>query len=119
MQQVVDRVLSEAKSQGSWWDLDAIEVRRGKHGYGVFAKTDISRGQRLFMFPLKVGIVPFGKIKELCDEGKISNVVALVLTAMHGLYTETKKVPYFQYLSELTPPKIGHCWTEKEKEVLK
>jgi hypothetical protein len=120
MDALVDGILSHARKQGAWWESDAIEfVQRGEKGFGVFAKKNIPRGQVIFKFPLQLGIAPSGKIKQFCEQGKISNVIALVLTAMHGLHVETKKLPYFEYLSASNPPRIGHCWNDDEKQYLK
>jgi len=37
--------LKWADKNGIQWDKDAIEVREGKHGLGVFAKKDLDAGQ--------------------------------------------------------------------------
>ena len=37
---------------------------------------------------------------------------------MHELFVQKDKAPYWKYLLSLTPPNIGHCWTEEEKMYL-
>ena len=55
---------------------------------------------------------------EFVQKGVCSPIIGLVLTAMHELFVQKDKAPYWSYLLSLTPPNIGHCWTEEEKMYL-
>ena len=102
-------------SFGSHEAHEHLEVACQNTGNGIFAKQNIGAGERLFVFPFSEAIKPHGKIMEFVQKGMCSPIIGLVLTAMHELFVQKDKAPYWKYLLSLTPPNIGHCWNEEEK----
>ena len=105
-------------SFGSHEAHEHLEVACQNTGNGIFAKQNIGAGERLFVFPFSEAIKPHGKIMEFVQKGMCSPIIGLVLTAMHELFVQKDKAPYWKYLLSLTPPNIGHCWNEEEKMFL-
>ncbi|KAG0318286.1 hypothetical protein BGZ99_005779 [Dissophora globulifera] len=68
------------------WDKDAIEIREGKHGLGVYAKKDLDAGFELIQVPKSIVLSEQNSgIANLLEEEEIEGYVSLTLACLFEL----------------------------------
>ncbi|KAF8978216.1 hypothetical protein BGZ46_006714 [Entomortierella lignicola] len=98
--------LAWAEENEILWNKDAIEVREGKHGLGVYAKKDLEAGFEAIQVPKSVVLsVQSTGIANLIEEDEIEGYVGLTLAAMYELSkgAESLWAPYLTLLNNRRP----------------
>jgi len=54
------------------------------------------------------------RLKELCEGGECSSVLALALTVLHELHVASPRTPYFEDLAAAPPPGVPLLWPEED-----
>ncbi|KAF9158910.1 hypothetical protein DFQ26_007108 [Actinomortierella ambigua] len=98
----LSKFYSWAKENEIKWEEDAIEIREGKHGLGVFAKKDLELGYPVLEVP-KSAILSTKTtgIANLLEEEGIEGYVSLTIACMYEL-SRGEQSPWSAYLALLT-----------------
>ena len=106
-------VLGWARKQGAEWS-DALELRDGARGRGVFASRRISRGELILRLPTAIAVRPASAFADLVRSGECSAMLALVLTAMHEIHVVQPPTPFFAFLAATPPPLVPMLWDDED-----
>ncbi|KAF9976260.1 hypothetical protein BGZ73_008902 [Actinomortierella ambigua] len=98
----LSKFYSWAKENEIKWEEDAIEIREGEHGLGVFAKKDLEMGEPVLEVP-KSAILSTKTtgIANLLEEEGIEGYVSLTIACMYEL-SRGEQSPWSAYLALLT-----------------
>ncbi|KAF9435904.1 hypothetical protein BGZ76_005271 [Entomortierella beljakovae] len=103
------------------WDKNAIEVREGKHGLGVYAKKAIEAETQVIQVPKAVVLsVESTGIANLIEESELEGYVGLALAAMYELSkgSESLWASYLALLNNRRPQMAGDLSAEA-REIMK
>ncbi|KAF9024870.1 hypothetical protein CPC16_004376 [Podila verticillata] len=113
--------LAWAEENGIQWDKNAIEVREGKHGLGVYAKKNLEGGFEAIQVPKSIVLSAMSTgIANLLEEEKIEGYVSLTLAAMYeaSLGAESVWSAYLTLLANRTPAMASDL-SEDARELMK
>ncbi|KAK3818952.1 MAG: hypothetical protein J3Q66DRAFT_180274 [Benniella sp.] len=113
--------LKWADKNGIQWDKDAIEVREGKHGLGVFAKKDLDAGQEVIRVPKSAVLSTQNSgIATLLEDADIEGYIALTLACMFER-SRGSQSPWAEYLILLNNrrPLMANSLPDDAYELLK
>ncbi|KAF9898559.1 hypothetical protein BX616_003876 [Lobosporangium transversale] len=113
--------LAWAEENEIHWDRDAIEIREGKHGLGIYAKKDLQAGYEAIQVPKTIVLsVRSTGIANLLEEEDIEGYVGLTLACMYE-HSKGKDSLWSVYLSLLDSrrPFIASDLSEDVREIMK
>ncbi|KAF9954728.1 hypothetical protein BGZ72_004336 [Mortierella alpina] len=113
--------LAWAEENEILWDKDAIEIREGKHGLGIYAKKNLEAGFEAIQVPKSVvlSVVSTG-IANLLEDEDIEGYVGLTLACMYELSRGSESV-WSAYLSLLNNrrPLMASDLSAESRELMK
>ncbi|KAG0207176.1 hypothetical protein BGX28_001514 [Mortierella sp. GBA30] len=113
--------LAWAEENEILWDKDAIEVREGNHGLGVYAKKNLEPGYEAIQVPKAVvlSVVSTG-IANLLEDEDIEGYVGLTLACMYELSKGSESL-WSAYLNLLNNrrPQMASDLSEDSRELMK
>ncbi|KAF9124988.1 hypothetical protein BGW39_007754 [Mortierella sp. 14UC] len=121
MKQTLSAFLAWAEENNIQWDKDAIEIREGKHGLGVYAKTNLDAGYEAIQVPKSIVLsVESTGIANLLEEEDIEGYVGLTLACMYE-YSKGSESVWSAYLALLAQsrPQMPSDLSEDARELLK
>ncbi|KAG0339757.1 hypothetical protein BG004_006688, partial [Podila humilis] len=114
--------LAWAEENGIKWDKNAVEVREGKHGLGVYAKKNLEGGFEAIQVPkaIVLSVMSTGIANLLEEEETIESYVGLALAAMYetALGEESVWSAYLALLSSRVPAMASDL-PEDARELMK
>ncbi|KAG0373392.1 hypothetical protein BGX24_011756 [Mortierella sp. AD032] len=113
--------LAWAEENNIHWDKDAIEIREGKHGLGIYAKKNLDAGYEAIQVPKSIVLsVESTGIANLLEEEDIEGYVGLTLACMYE-YSKGSESVWFEYLALLAQsrPQMPSDLSEDAREMLK
>ncbi|KAG0027540.1 hypothetical protein BGZ81_005499 [Podila clonocystis] len=113
--------LAWAEENGIKWDKNAIEVREGKHGLGVYAKKNLEGGFEAIQVPKSIVLSAMSTgIANLLEEENVEGYVGLTLAAMYeaSLGAESVWSAYLALLANRTPAMASDL-PEDARELMK
>ncbi|KAF9280591.1 hypothetical protein BGZ68_007136 [Mortierella alpina] len=103
------------------WDKDAIEIREGKHGLGIYAKKNLEAGFEAIQVPKSVvlSVVSTG-IANLLEDEDIEGYVGLTVACMYELSRGSESL-WSAYLSLLNNrrPQMASDLSAESRELMK
>ena len=109
MTSATDALIAWARSNGAQLH-SSLAVRHGTRGRGIFATDPIIKSSLLVRIPTALKVAPTGRLAELVASKEISHLLALALTALHGLHVETPQSPFYADLASQPPPRLPFFW---------
>ncbi|KAG0353355.1 hypothetical protein BGZ54_002277 [Gamsiella multidivaricata] len=113
--------LAWADENAITWDKDAIEIREGNHGLGVYAKKDLDAGYEVIQVP-KAAVLSIENtaIAEQLEEEDIEGYVGLTLASMYEL-SRGDASPWSAYLTLIDSrrPHMASDLSEDARELMK
>ncbi|GJJ72524.1 N-lysine methyltransferase SETD6 [Entomortierella parvispora] len=103
------------------WDKDAIEIREGKHGLGIFAKKNLEAGFEAIQVPKSIVLsVASTGIANILEEEDIEGYVGLTLACMYELSRGSESL-WSAYLALLNNrrPQMASDLSEESRELMK
>ncbi|KAF9419076.1 hypothetical protein BGZ94_009521 [Podila epigama] len=119
--QVLTNFLAWAEENGIKWDKNAIEVREGKRGLGVYAKKNLEAGYEAIQVPKSVVLSAVSTgIANLIEDEEIEGYVGLTLAAMYEMSLGDESL-WSGYLALLAarPPQMASDLPEDARELMK
>ncbi|KAF9109310.1 hypothetical protein BGX27_007763 [Mortierella sp. AM989] len=113
--------LAWAEENNIQWNKDAIEVREGKHGLGVYAKKNLESGFEAIQVPKSVVLsAQSTAIANLIEEEDVEGYVGLTLAAMYEM-SQGKESLWSAYLTLLNNrrPQMASDLPEDARELMK
>ncbi|KAI1298294.1 hypothetical protein EDD11_006863 [Mortierella claussenii] len=113
--------LKWAEDNAIYWDQDAIEIREGKHGLGVYAKKDLEAGYEAIQVPKSIVLsVESTGIANLLEDEDVEGYVGLTLAGMYEVSrgSESEWSPYLTLLNNRRP-QMASDLSEDAREVMK
>ncbi|KAG0055129.1 hypothetical protein BGZ83_009541 [Gryganskiella cystojenkinii] len=113
--------LAWAEENEILWDKDAIEIREGKHGLGIYAKKNLEAGYEAIQVPKSAVLsVASSGIANILEEEEIEGYVALTLACMYELSKGTESL-WSAYLALLNNrrPQMASDLSEEARELMK
>ncbi|KAG0050008.1 hypothetical protein BGZ90_007180 [Linnemannia elongata] len=113
--------LTWAEENNIQWDKDAIEVREGKHGLGIYAKKNLDAGYEAIQVPKSIVLsVESTGIANLLEEEDIEGYAGLTLACMYE-YSKGAESVWSAYLALLAEsrPQMPSDLSEDARELLK
>ncbi|KAG0274441.1 hypothetical protein BGZ95_009792 [Linnemannia exigua] len=113
--------LAWAEENNIHWDKDAIEIREGKHGLGIYAKKNLDAGYEAIQVPKSIVLsVESTGIANLLEEEDIEGYVGLTLACMYE-YSKGSESVWSEYLAllALSRPQMPSDLSEDARELLK
>ncbi|KAF9907145.1 hypothetical protein EC991_011285 [Linnemannia zychae] len=121
MKHSIAAFLAWAEENNILWDKDAIEIREGKHGLGVYAKKNLDAGYEAIQVPKSIVLsVESTGIANLLEEEDIEGYVGLTLACMYE-YSKGSESVWSAYLALLAQsrPQMPSDLSEDARELLK
>ncbi|KAF9096999.1 hypothetical protein BGX23_010042 [Mortierella sp. AD031] len=121
MKQNVAAFLAWAEENGIHWDKDAIEIREGKHGLGIYAKKNLDAEYEAIQVPKSIVLsVESTGIANLLEEEDIEGYVGLTLAVMYE-YSKGAESVWSAYLTLLSHsrPQMPTDLSEDARELFK
>ncbi|KAF8930020.1 hypothetical protein EDD21DRAFT_441850 [Dissophora ornata] len=103
------------------WDKNAIEIREGKHGLGIYARKDLEQGHEVIQVPKSIVLsIKNSGIANLLEEDEIEGDAGLALACMFELSKGSESV-WSVYLALLNNrrPLMATDLPEETRETMK
>ncbi|KAG0247893.1 hypothetical protein BG011_000765 [Mortierella polycephala] len=113
--------LTWAEENEILWDKDAIEIRQGNHGFGVYAKKNLGEGYEAIQVPKSIVLsVASTGIANLLEEEDIEGYVGLTIAALYelSLGSESLWSAYLNLLNNHRAP-MAYDLPEDSRELMK
>ncbi|KAG0284684.1 hypothetical protein BGZ97_008089 [Linnemannia gamsii] len=113
--------LTWAEENNIHWDKDAIEIREGKHGLGIYAKKNLDAGYEAIQVPKSIVLsVESTGIANLLEEEDIEGYAGLTLACMYE-YSQGEESVWSAYLALLAEsrPQMPSDLSQDARELLK
>jgi len=107
--QAVSDLIAHARAAGAELH-EAVVVKEGQRGRGLFAAAPIANGALLLSVPLSHAVVPAGPLADLVPT-RCSRLLALALTVLHEIHVKSPRDPFFEMLAASPFPATPSLWT--------
>ncbi|KOO24456.1 hypothetical protein Ctob_003206, partial [Chrysochromulina tobinii] len=107
--QAVRDLIAHARAAGAELH-EAVVVKEGQRGRGLFAAAPIANGALLLSVPLSHAVVPAGPLADLVPT-RCSRLLALALTVLHEIHVKSPRDPFFEMLAVSPLPATPSLWT--------
>ena len=107
--QAVSDLIAHARAAGAELH-EAVVVKEGQRGRGLFAAAPIANGALLLSVPLSHAVVPAGPLADLVPT-RCSRLLALALTVLHEIHVKSPRDPFFEMLAASPLPATPSLWT--------